>query len=152
MAQSGPDSVAPSGAPGGTIPTAALDNLSSRFRPNGMCLILLRPDGQVLYHDQAAGLFFHRFVLPMIQYAETDGPCQSLRQRLGQINAGSSISVWQCLPGVLLATLPYVERRQLAGILVLAAVTLSCNASAICWGWTRSGSRKRPSSFLRIRK
>jgi HD-GYP domain-containing protein (c-di-GMP phosphodiesterase class II) len=102
------------------IPTAALDNLASRVRPSGLFLMMLLPDGRVIYHDQAAGLFFHRFVLPLVQYAEQDGSA-SLAQRVGQIDATSNIRVCDAIPGAALAAFPYVERRQLAGVFLMAA-------------------------------
>jgi HD-GYP domain-containing protein (c-di-GMP phosphodiesterase class II) len=37
------------------------------------------------------------------------------------LNASSSVGIWDALPGVLLAAFPYVEKRQLGGILVLGA-------------------------------
>src|SRR5689334_4571742 len=36
---------------------ATLDNLAARFRPGGLCLVLLNPDGTVAYHDAAAQTF-----------------------------------------------------------------------------------------------
>jgi hypothetical protein len=53
------------------LPCEVLDNLAARFRPGGLFLLMLRPDGTVAYNDTACGLFFQRFALPMIQYAET---------------------------------------------------------------------------------
>src|SRR5687768_4980389 len=53
---------------GPVIPVAVLDNLAARFRPSGLCLLMLAPDGSLVYHDGGAGLFFQRFAIPMIQY------------------------------------------------------------------------------------
>lgn len=101
------------------IPEAALDTLAARFRPGGVFLILLRADGTVAYHDTAAGLFFHRFVLPMLQWRE---PAEAeLCRRVQSLGVGSGVVVWDVLPGVVMGAFPYVEKRQLCGILVLAA-------------------------------
>ncbi|HVT88420.1 MAG TPA: HD domain-containing phosphohydrolase [Tepidisphaeraceae bacterium] len=102
-----------------TIPTVVMDNLASRFRPSSMFIIALNSDGSVAYHDPAAGLFFQRYVLPMIQWRETFDP--EFRQLVGGINAGSNISIWKFVPGVCLAAFPFVQRKQMSGILVLAA-------------------------------
>src|SRR5687768_18287381 len=96
-----------------------LENLAARFRPGGLFLLMLKPDGTVAYHDATAGTFFTRYVLPMLQYPErTD---TALGGKMQQLNASSSVGIWDALPGVLLAAFPYVDKRQLQGILVLGA-------------------------------
>src|SRR3954466_1188167 len=100
------------------IARGVLDNLAARFRPSGLCLLMLNTDGTVAYHDSAAGLFFQRFALPMIQYPD---PAANLAERVAGMSAHSSVEVWNALPGVVLAAFPYVEKRQLAGVLLLAA-------------------------------
>ena len=101
------------------VPQVVLDNLATRFRPGGLFLVLLRPDGTVVYHDASAGLFFHRYVLPLLQYR--DSTPSDLTQKLQSLTPTSTVTVWDCLPGVILAAFPCLDRRQLAGILVLAA-------------------------------
>src|SRR5215211_7009758 len=91
------------------LSAAVLENLASRFRPGGLFLMMLRPDGTVAYHDAAVGLFFQRFVLPMIQYA--DAADQGLRQKVVSLGAGASVEVWNVLPGVTIAAFPYVEKH-----------------------------------------
>jgi HD-GYP domain-containing protein (c-di-GMP phosphodiesterase class II) len=81
--------------------------------------MLLRRDGSVAYHDPTAGLFFHRYVLPQVQYADAADPW--LQTHLQQLNPGSAVAVWNNLPGVALAAFPYVEKKQLHGALILAA-------------------------------
>ena len=100
------------------LPTAVLDNLSARFRPSGLCLLMLDPNGAVVYHDSSIGLFFQRFALPMVQYPE---PADLLAQRVRSLNINSTVEVWNILPGVVLTAFPYVEKRQLVGVLLLAA-------------------------------
>ncbi len=99
------------------IPVAALENLASRFRGSGVFLAMLNPQAGVVYHDSTAGLFFNRYVLPLMQYRESD----DLRSAIAHFNATSGVTVLKMLPGVLLAAFPYVEKRQVVGSLVLAA-------------------------------
>jgi HD-GYP domain-containing protein (c-di-GMP phosphodiesterase class II) len=101
-----------------SISATVLDNLSTRFRPGGLFLVVLRPDGTVSYHDPSAGLFFHRYVLPLIQYGGND---IDLKEKLQKITPNSTVTVWNSLPGVVIAAFPCVERRQLVGVLLLAA-------------------------------
>src|SRR5689334_13962135 len=99
------------------IPVAALENLASRFRGSSVFLAMLNPQAGVVYHDSTAGLFFNRYVLPLLQYRESN----DLRSAIAQFNPTSGVTVLKMLPGVLLAAFPYVEKRQVVGTLVLAA-------------------------------
>jgi HD-GYP domain-containing protein (c-di-GMP phosphodiesterase class II) len=110
---------APTTPEGTGVPTVALDNLATRFRPGGLFLVLMRPDGTVAYHDTQAGLFFARYVLPLLQYGDSSDP--ELRDRIKKLTPNSPVSVWNNLPGVVLAAFPCVDRRQLVGVLALAA-------------------------------
>ncbi|MGB7158908.1 MAG: HD domain-containing phosphohydrolase [Tepidisphaeraceae bacterium] len=114
-------------APAAALPVAVLDNLATRFRPGGLFQLMLRADGSIAYQDAACGLFFQRFVLPMIQYAEPSD--QGLRQKIGALTAASSVEVWNVLPGVTLAAFPYVEKRKVAGVLLLAGKASSFRLS-----------------------
>src|SRR3954462_12669782 len=109
--------------PGGTIPPAALDNLAARFRPAGLFLAMLRPDGTLAYHDTAAPQFFQRYVKPQLENADTAPPASdgALADKIRLTNAASGVCAWNMLPGVEIAAFPYVEKRQLAGIVLLAA-------------------------------
>ncbi|HTW95520.1 MAG TPA: GAF domain-containing protein, partial [Tepidisphaeraceae bacterium] len=111
------------------IPTAVLDNLAARFRPGGLYLLCVLPDGTLFYHDPQAGLFFHRFVLPLVQYSDASAPPagkqSNFRDRLAQLGASSPMAAWDCLPGVMLAAFPYAERRQLSAVILLAAKSAS---------------------------
>ncbi len=104
------------------IPMPVLENLAVRFRPGGLCLILLRPDGSLLFHDNSANLFFQRFALPMIQYPDA---LTGWGEQIASLKPTSAIEVWNNLPGVVVAVFPYVERRQLMGIMLLAARSAS---------------------------
>jgi HD-GYP domain-containing protein (c-di-GMP phosphodiesterase class II) len=101
------------------IPAIALENLALRFRPSGACLLALQPDGNIAWHDSAAGLFFQRYVIPMLQWRDPSDTM--LKEHVAAIKADSGVVVWNFLPGVTLAAFPYVERKQMSGILVLAA-------------------------------
>src|SRR5688572_16604884 len=100
------------------IPIAVLDNLAARFRPGGLCLLMLAPDGSLAYHDANAGLFFQRYAVPMIQYPS---PSAKLAEKVAAMSVNSAVEVWNTLPGVVVAAFPYVEKRHLAGVLLLAA-------------------------------
>jgi putative nucleotidyltransferase with HDIG domain len=107
-----------SAKPRPVIPAPVLDNLAARFRPGGLCLMMLAPDGSLVYHDGSAGLFFQRFAIPMIQYPS---PAAKLAEKVGAMSINSAVEVWNTLPGVVVAAFPYVEKRHLAGVLLLAA-------------------------------
>ncbi len=99
------------------LPLSVLENLASRFRSGGLYLVMLHPDGSVAFHDHAAGLFFHRYVLPLLQYPDSleSGAIGEARK----LNAASSVSVWGDLPGLVMAAFPCTEKRQLVGVMLL---------------------------------
>jgi HD-GYP domain-containing protein (c-di-GMP phosphodiesterase class II) len=100
------------------IAPMVLDNLAMRVRPAGLFLALARPDGSIVYHDPSAGLFFHRYVLPLLQYGDpTDS---GLKEKIQKLTPNSPVTLWNSLPGVMLAAFPYVDRRQLTAVLLLA--------------------------------
>ncbi|HMB95591.1 MAG TPA: hypothetical protein VKK61_06090, partial [Tepidisphaeraceae bacterium] len=70
MASTTPEKIAGDKVPATPIPTTALENLALRFRPSGVYLIALQTDGSIAWQDPAAGLFFQRYVLPMLQWAD----------------------------------------------------------------------------------
>src|SRR5450432_863587 len=100
------------------VPNTVLENLAARFRPGGLFLVLLRPDGTVAYHDPSAGMFYHRYVLPLLQYG--DSVPSDLREKVQKLTSTSTVSVVNSLSGVMLAVFTCVDRRQLTGALVLA--------------------------------
>ena len=118
------------------LPPAVLENLAARFRPGGLFLVVLRPDGSVAYHDPGAGVFFDRYVLPLLTGPDAAGRgprerAEALAQAAGvaaaagtqapAVGAGAAaVAVWE-LPGVAVAAFPHVEKRQLQGVIVLAA-------------------------------
>jgi HD-GYP domain-containing protein (c-di-GMP phosphodiesterase class II) len=106
------------GSENSILPTAVLDNLAARFRPGGLFLVFLRPDGTVVWSDPLAGLFFQRFVLPLIQYGDpTDS---DIKEKVSKLSATAAVTVWSTLPGVVVAAFPFAQKRQTAGVLLLA--------------------------------
>ena len=99
------------------LPSAVLENLAARFRPGGLFLMVLRQDGTVVYHDAGAGVFFERYLLPLLKTTDLAG--KGLREKVEALEAGA-VAAWQ-LPGVALAAFPHVEKRQAAGVIVLGA-------------------------------
>src|SRR5688500_2416625 len=61
------------------LPAAVLETLAARFRPGGLFLVVLRHDGSVAYHDPGAGVFFDRYVLPLLKMPDPAG--QSAREK-----------------------------------------------------------------------
>jgi putative nucleotidyltransferase with HDIG domain len=100
------------------IPSAALETLAARFRPSGLCVMLLRADGTIAFSDPTPGLFFQRFVLPMVQYV--DAADQKLIKHVQELRGTTNIAVWDFLPGVMIAAFPFIEKRESAGVMVLA--------------------------------
>lgn len=101
-----------------TVSQGVLENLAMRMRPGGLCLMMLRPDGRLVYHDPAAGLFFQRYVMPLLQYG--DGTQESMCRRVEKLSSGAGTAIWEIVPGVIMAAFPYVEKRQIVGAVVLA--------------------------------
>jgi len=113
-------STAPSAFPG-----TAMANLAQRVRDAGLCLIFVAapheaPENsgpkQVIFHDPLAGPYFEKLILPLLR-----NPSPQLAEQIQGIHAASPAVVWQCDCGALLAAVPCVERRQLAGVFILAA-------------------------------
>src|SRR6059058_651523 len=101
------------------IAAAALDNLAARLNPNGLLLSVIHPDGTLIYHDVHAQLFFQQYVLPLLQRDEP--VAGALRGRLQSLGAASPLLITQELPGIIVGAIQHVDRRQVSGIIVLAA-------------------------------
>src|SRR3954454_10982325 len=148
---------APSGAAGAlaiAMAPATLETLALRFRPCGLFTLLLKTDGTLAYHDASAGAFFQRFVLPMLQHRDPVTE-EALLARLRAVSAGSGVNVWDFLPGVTLAAFPCVEKRQLVGVMVVAAkgahfslgedVVRACSRLGIDGIWLQQQADELPS-------
>ena len=142
----------PAGAAGQLpIPTAALENLAARVRPNGLFLFVLLPDGAVRWCDAQAGTFFRRYVLPPLQYP--DPADHAVRDQLQLLDASTTTS-WDLLPGVVASAFVYAPKRKVAAIVVLAGkspafalgedVLRACSRLGIDAMWLEQQARELP--------
>ena len=117
------------------IQRSALETLALRFRPGGVFTLLLRPDGSVSFSDASCSMFFQKYVLPMLQMRDpldklgAGTSDDAVRNHIRSITASSGVAVWDFLPGVVIAAFPYVEKRQLVGVLAVAAKSNSFKLS-----------------------
>src|SRR5689334_20260365 len=116
-------SAAQDGPKAGPVSAGALETLSLRFRPGGLCVIALAPDGNVLFHDSAAGEFFQHYVLPILQ--RRDDLATQLRKHLAGIEPDSNLTLWNFIPGVTMAAFPLAERKKLSAVILLAGKSAS---------------------------
>src|SRR5262249_53419638 len=98
------------------IGSSALDALAAQIRGVAW-LLFLRPDGSLAYRDGVGGPFFERYVVAALQ---SERIARELRTRTADLNIQSTAQLWDLIPGVTLCAAPYIERRQLQGVLVLA--------------------------------
>jgi HD-GYP domain-containing protein (c-di-GMP phosphodiesterase class II) len=141
------------GQAGTGLPLAVLEGLANRFRPGGLCLMLLRPDGRVAWCDSAAAPFFQRYFVPLVKEPEPGRP--TLAEKFAGVTANSPVMLWDHLPGIAMAGFPHVERRHLAGVLVLAAKSSSfrlnedvvriCNRLGLDGIWLNQQGEELPS-------
>src|SRR3712207_2779841 len=87
---------------GSTIPTGVLDHLAARYRPGGLYVIYLRPDGTLAYADPMAAAFFQQFVRPQVE-----SPLTALGETLRLTCANLTPRRWSLFPGVEAAAFPY---------------------------------------------
>lgn len=97
------------------IQQTALQNVAARLRPGGLFLVMLRPDGSVAFSDSSGGMFFQRYVLPGLNQKD------ALARNMATMTADSAVTVWQLVPGIAMAAFPHVDRKQITGVLLLAA-------------------------------
>lgn len=100
------------------VSTAALDNLATRMRQGGAFLMLVRADGEIVYHDPSPGAFFLKFVLPAVRAM---GASDSLKATIAKLTASTPIAVSHDVPGIVTAIIPHVDRRSVHGAVVLAS-------------------------------
>src|SRR5207302_4156072 len=89
-----------------------------RFREGGVFLAVLDRSGAVSYFDTAASLFFTKFVLPMLRHPAAGA--SEFAAAVRQIDAGSPAACWPFFPGAVAAVFPYVDKRRVTGLIVLA--------------------------------
>lgn len=97
------------------FPPGVLEKVAARFRPAGLCLLVAAPDGSISYADPVAGAFFARYAVPLVRQNAV------LAEKLRRLPFDAPAVAFDSLPGVVLAATPYVERRQILGIPILAA-------------------------------
>src|SRR5687768_12979867 len=101
------------------VTPAVMDALAGRVRPAGLFLLGMSVDGTIYYHDTTAEPFFTRYALPLLRrQQETDSP---VRQAVRSLTAAPASLPNDATPGLSIVTVPYVERRQTLGVLVLVA-------------------------------
>jgi len=100
------------------IPSTIQASLSLHSHAAGLCLLLIQSDGSI-QHDAAASPFFDRYLIPALRCPELAG--NQLLSHAGKLTARSSPTAWHLVPGVAICAVPYVERRQVQGVLALAA-------------------------------
>jgi HD-GYP domain-containing protein (c-di-GMP phosphodiesterase class II) len=100
------------------VPEAVLEHLAKQIRPAGICLLLLRPDGSLAWHDHLSGVLYERFLVPALKHTEL--LANQLRSLVSKLNGQSPIQVWDFVPGAVLCAAPVMDRRHLIGILILA--------------------------------
>lgn len=99
--------------------SSILDGMSALVRSGGACVLWVNPDGSLGYRDAEAGAFFQRYVVPSLEQPEMAG--EALRAAVSAIKSNTRVQTWSLLPGVLIGALPVVERRQVVGVLAVAA-------------------------------
>jgi putative nucleotidyltransferase with HDIG domain len=134
------------------IPTLVLESLASRYRPGGLCLLLLKQDGSIAWHDGNAVPFFQRYCVPLVNHLKSGR--NGLAEKLAQVNTNSPVTLWDILPGIALAGFPYLERRHMSGILVLAGksagfrlseeVVRVCNSLGLDGIWLNQQAEELP--------
>jgi hypothetical protein len=101
------------------VPPVVFDALAARMRPAGLFLLAMGVDGTLAYHDAAAESFFTRYALPLLRrQQESDSP---VRQAVRSLAAAAAELPAGAIPGLTIVTVPYIERRQTAAVLVLVA-------------------------------
>lgn len=105
------------GSGGAWISESIQASLSAHARAAGVCLLLIRSDGQ-LQHDES-GPFFDQYVIPALKRGDLAG--ERLLACVKQMTAKSGRETWDLIPRVVICAVPYVERRQVCGVLALAA-------------------------------
>src|SRR5437660_12710989 len=95
------------------VPEAVMEQLSKHTRMAGTTLLLLRPDGTLVWHDHGSGVLYERFLVPALKHTEL--LANQLRSLISKMNAQSPIQSWDFVPGILLCAAPLADRRQLVG-------------------------------------
>jgi len=90
--------------------------LAERLRAAGLFLIAMQSDGSVAAHDRTASSFFTKYFLPLFE-SDTQINASAI-QSTGEIAVSGSPSA----RGVLLGSIPWIDRRQRIGLLLIAGI------------------------------
>jgi HD-GYP domain-containing protein (c-di-GMP phosphodiesterase class II) len=90
--------------------------LAERLRASGLFLLAMRSDGMICAHDAIASPFFTKYFLPLF---ESD---QEANASASQAPIDLRVYASPSAPGVIVAAIPWIERRQRAGLLLLAGM------------------------------
>lgn len=93
-----------------------LETLATRSRAAGGYLVALDRQGTVVFHDAMAAPFYVRYVLAMLRspgYFEAQ-----FKSAVEAMTIGMGPQVWDWLPGAHIAAVPYVEKRQVIGVIL----------------------------------
>ncbi len=104
--------------------------LAERLRACGLFLIAMRSDGTIAAYDSSASPLFTKYFLPLFESdAEING---SAAESAGEVSVVPSPAA----PGILLGSIPWLERRQRIGLLLIAGIDpafhLDDNARRLC--------------------
>lgn len=109
------------------LPTGVLETLAARLRAGSILLTVLRPDNSPAFTDQNHTPFFRHYVAPLLERLHKLDP--QFLEMVRSVQPGSVVPVTEILPGLVIAALPHVERRQVHGIFLLAAKHRDFSAS-----------------------
>lgn len=101
------------------LPTTVLETLAARVRTGGVALAALRADGSPAFVDRSVGPFFRHYVVPLVDRLHKLDPAFLDAARAAQ--PGTPAPITEAIPGLICAAVPHVERRQVRGLLLLAA-------------------------------
>lgn len=90
--------------------------LAERLRAAGLFLIAMRSDGTVAAHDSSGSPFFTKYFLPLFE-SDTEINASAAKSG-GELSVIRSPSV----PGILLGSIPWIDRRQRVGLLLIAGI------------------------------
>jgi HD-GYP domain-containing protein (c-di-GMP phosphodiesterase class II) len=103
--------------PASTLAVTALEDLAARLRPGGLDVLLFRPDASLAFHDTGSALIFQRYLLPIL-LGGIDG-ARPLSGWIAGLGPNAAVQTWTPAPGLVAAAFPYVERRQLVGVVAV---------------------------------
>ncbi|HZZ44625.1 MAG TPA: HD-GYP domain-containing protein [Tepidisphaeraceae bacterium] len=111
------------------LPTGVLETVAGRLRAGSVLLTVLNVEGvSPAFSDQAASPFFRHYAQPLLERLHKLDP--AFVERIQAAQPGSPALITEALPGLLVAALPRVERRQVHGLLLIAAKHRDFNGSS----------------------